>query len=459
MGFIRGVLSMIIEDPDEVRKLEVRSSVLFSALITFLDVVTDAWFIYEIFRLICKEYTLHGVHVVSAESECNFQARLQIGDTRVVAFIMITSILTISKVLSVVVYVRTSAPVTMSGVLLYLAGLGIVYEAIPIWRSAVYPPWDSDNESDEEGTKLWKFYIYSRAAESIFEAAPFAVFQCGWLVGLENYEPWLVFSIILSVVNTGIPVVDFLKFRCVDNSILNIHLSEQLTIIFWWSLDIMVRNIPTVYMFAHFDRSGRYDDQLYEEYGLQENHYELDKLGWICGVALIVEVVSVNYFYIGVRQTCIRKSLVIIASSLILYFFSYPKLRAVGSRWWLETFSRFSLSIVVMLDVWKRNLVRFWQVALFVLVTIVTGIFQMYVWYHIDSAVYTGSRIESRIGSRIFSRPMRIREEEIETVDSKKLEKLMAYDIGSDYSSSVNENVIFEIALSEAPASPAHIQP
>jgi len=245
---------------------------------------------------------------------------------------------------------------------------------------------------------MWKLYLYSKAAESIFEAAPFAVFQCGYLIWLEDYEPWLLFSTILSFVNTGIPVADFLKLRCFENSISNINLTEKLIIIIFWSLDIIVRTLPWLYMYAHINGYGVDEDFLFEEYGLQENHYEFGELSYWNGVGFILNIISVIYFFIGVRRTCIGKTLAIITSSWTLVLFSYPKFRTVGSKWWLETFTRFSFSIVVMFDVWKRHLIRFWQLALFSLMTIVTGICQIYVCWHIDSAdsaIYTGFRISS----------------------------------------------------------------
>jgi len=375
-----------MQDPDAVRKCKVRLSVLLGALLACVDLGTDIYVLYFVFVNLSKPSSEHGVDLKA----CNFWECLKLAQKRAIFLAAGILFLILSQIVSVIVYVCKSPSVTLRGVFLNLIGLGVVQEALAIWRNPVLPPWDLNSESCEEGTKMWKLYIYVRVVESTFEAAPFAVLQCGLLVATEEYGLCIVLSTFISFVTTGIPVADFIRLRCVDISIPDINFVEKFIITLCWSFDLLVRLLPVTYVGVH---SGLNDYwETFDE--TQENFYNMADVLSIYGGLIIVEVISVIYFYIGVRRDYYRdwKWLVIVTSSLTLLFCSYPKLSTVGSRWWLETFGRFSCSIVILFELWHRQIIDFWQVASFLAVTIVTGIFQIYLCYHIGSGIYTGRR-------------------------------------------------------------------
>jgi len=77
-----------------------------------------------------------------------------------------------------------------------------------------------------------------------------------------------------------------------------------------------------------------------------------------------------------------------------------------------------------MFELWVRKIIRSWQLALFSAMTIITGIFQLYVFRHTESAIYAGYRI--------FIGPCGICADEAETVNTGEDEKEVNSDVGSD---------------------------
>jgi len=212
MSFIlRSLISLIIKDHDTVRKWEIRGVVALNAVVTTLDTVTDVMVLNEWYWVNSNDF-YYGEYYYWEKMK-PYHERL---------FIIGIVTLALSEIVSTMYYVLKAGREGCRGfgVLFHLFGMGSVYHGMEIWRNPVPPPWDLDHDDcDEIGVERWKAFLSSKSIESIFEAMPFAWFQCFLLTFTENYRGIFLVSVVVSFLCTGIPIAEYVMIHCKDHTI------------------------------------------------------------------------------------------------------------------------------------------------------------------------------------------------------------------------------------------------
>jgi len=195
------------------------------------------------------------------------------------------------------------------------------------------------------------------------------------------------------LVCTSLPIAEFVKLRCCELGIATLGFIEQFIILLIWTLDMVVRTLPIIYetvfstifeMKHTWFYSGDYD-----RWSLVDVWVPVMIIAVYIAVGCVFFVLTLQH---GKTRTVLR-ILKIVALAVMLSFTSHPKLSNVGWKSGVETFIRFSISIILAIHLHSRNIIELWQVCLFSTLTILCGCLQIYFFSRVNDGHYEGYRI------------------------------------------------------------------
>jgi len=387
-------MRLITDDEEKIINWDIRAEVIFPALLSLVDPVTDILVINEWIR-----YFRNGFSFTDLNAAWNpeFQSSVIADETgyvwALISYVGIC-ILVLSQLVSALVYVCWDEnDVTCSGVFLHLLGFGSVYHGMTLIKNPVPHPWELKvGESNEVGAQTWLRYFHVRAVESVVEALPFAIFQTFVLVYTQSYNLFLISSAVISMVSTALPVAYYVNLRCYDHGISPLSIIEKLLITSLWTWDMVGRSLPLIYLVAHCDLFS-YRWLVHVDSYIRWpviDHYDfwlILFLGyWLVGLIFL-------YTYRYGKNSNFRKIFELPALALMLMFTSHPKLRNVGWMSGVETFVRFLISLLLAIQFYFKYVINLWQLQLFSILTIISGCLQMYFFFRVKAGHYKGYRV------------------------------------------------------------------
>jgi len=380
MILVRFILQLITDDEVKIINWDIRIEVMFTALLSLIDPVTDI--------LVIMEW----------KSEWRYNSSMveHFGSRRF-AFALFTvvgiCILVLSQFVSTLVYVRwDNNNVTRSGVFLHLLGFGPVYHAMILIKNPGPHPWELKvGETNEVGAQTWIRYFHIRAVESVVEALPFTIFQTFVMVWTHDYDLLLMSSAVVSMVCTAFPIVEYINLRCYDHGIPPLNIIEKLIITSLWTWDMVARSLPVIYLTTRSEMFWVNSEDWVFDYTIVD-YTEL------CLILLLGYIlVGLCFLYSiqhGKKFKC-RHILQLPALAIMLSFSSHPKLRNVGLIWisGVETIVRFFISELLAGLLFRKKIIQLRQLMLFLFLTTISGGLQLYFFSRMEAGHYKGYRL------------------------------------------------------------------
>jgi len=346
MGMYECLLKLCFSK-EKVALYEARIDIVLNAFLTSADMITDVW-------------VLSGwITDDPPEMWC---------------FILGLIFISLSDLISIGSYIILKKfygqQITNWGLLTHSTGFGPFYDGIVLWKQ---PP---EYEELTDGSLVmkkeyeWKYFMYSRAVESAFEAIPFTVLQGYVMVKQQKYTILSLVSITLSYICAGLPVSEHIGCEVA------LHIVEVVVFVLIWAGDITVRTLPFIYLII---------------YRLQ--------VATIVGAVVLTLETFLQFFFSNEHKYGLGEKAVIILRAfrgVFLFFGSTVKLIIGDSRQnAIETIYRFSLSAAIAIYLFCIEVIKTWQLGCFIAVVVITGPIQVY--YYLHTKAHDGRRLHGSI--------------------------------------------------------------